>query len=29
MKEDGLVWETYRPVSVPDALAIMASCKAD
>lgn len=29
MKEGGLVWEAYRPVSVADALAIMASCKAD
>jgi len=29
MKEDHLVWETYRPVSVPDALAIMAGCKPD
>lgn len=28
MKQDGLVWETYRPVPVAEALAIMASCKA-
>lgn len=27
MKENHLVWESYRPVAVSDALAMMASCK--
>lgn len=27
MKQDGIVWETYRPITVEDALVMMASCR--